>query len=120
MILPDKLLLIFNASQNMLEIGVPALRIISISFIFAGFCIVSGSVFQALGDGVKSLIVSVARQLVVLVPVAYLLSLTGELDMVWLAFPIAEVASLTVTSIFLRRILRQRVDTLELEKTPGE
>ena len=115
MILPDKLLLIFNASQNMLEIGVPALRIISISFIFAGFCIVSGSVFQALGDGVKSLIVSVARQLVVLVPVAYLLSLTGELDMVWLSFPIAEVASLTMTSIFLRRILRQRVDSLGKE-----
>lgn len=100
---PDKLLLLFNASENMLAIGVPALRIISLSFIFAGFCIVSSSVFQAFGNGVWSLFVSFARQLIVLLPVAYLLSLTGNLNMVWISFPIAELMSLTLCSFFLIR-----------------
>lgn len=112
MIMPAELLGIFNASPKMVDIGVPALRIISTSFVFAGFCISAGSVFQALGDGMKSLLVSVARQLVVLVPSAYLLSLTGNLDLVWLAFPIAEVASVTVTTIFLRKIMRTHVEPL--------
>ncbi len=70
-LIPGELLRLFDASDHMLEIGVPALRIISISFIFAGYCIILGSVFQALGDGVYSLIVSVARQLFVILPVAY-------------------------------------------------
>jgi len=111
-LLPDKLLLLFNASPDMLGIGEPALRIISLSFLFAGFSVVCGSVFQALGDGMKSLIVSVARQLVVLLPVAYLLSLTGVLNDVWFAFPIAEVASLTLSAVFLRRIYLSKVKML--------
>ena len=82
----------------------PALRIICLSFIFAGFCITIGSVFQALGNGVYSMIVSAARQLCVLLPVAYLMSLTGNLDMVWLSFPIAELMSVAMTLIFYRRI----------------
>ena len=103
-IFPASLLRLFNASDTMLSIGVPALRIISISFVFAGFCIISGSVFQALGNGVYSLVVSVARQLIVLIPAAYLLSKTGDVNMVWWAFPIAEIMSLLLTTIFLYRI----------------
>ena len=109
---PDKLLGMFNASEHMLAIGVPALRIISISFIFAGFCIVMGSVFQALGNGVYSLAVSVARQLIVLLPVAYLLSLTGNVDNVWWAFPIAELMSLSMTIFFYRRINRKIISKI--------
>ena len=103
-IIPDKLLLLFDASENLINIGVPALRIICLSFIFAGFCITIGSVFQALGNGVYSMIVSAARQLCVLLPVAYLMSLTGNLDMVWLSFPIAELMSVAMTLFFYRRI----------------
>lgn len=102
-IYPDKLLSIFNASKSMIDIGIPALRIISLSFLFAGFCIIVGSVFQALGEGVLSMIVSIARQLVVLLPVAYLLSKTGNLNMIWWAFPIAEIASVVLSVIFLKR-----------------
>jgi putative MATE family efflux protein len=105
-VMPDTMLRLFNASDDMLAIGRPALRIISLSFVFAGFCIVSGTVFQALGRSVYSLIVSVARQLVVLLPVAYLFSLTGNLEMVWWSFPIAELASLTCSALFLRHIFK--------------
>lgn len=103
-VFPAQLFSLFDASETMLSIGVPALRIISISFLFAGFCIVSGSVFQALGNGVYSMVVSIARQLVVLLPVAYLLSLTGNVNYVWWAFPIAELMSLSMTVYFLIRI----------------
>ena len=102
--IPDRLLGLFNASENMLAIGDRALRTISLSFLFAGFCIVIGSLFQALGNGVYSLCVSVARQLVVLLPAAFLLSLTGKVENVWWAFPIAEIMSLCVTLFFYRRI----------------
>ena len=110
-IFPDKLLAMFNASENMLAIGVPALRIISISFMFAGFCIVMGSVFQALGNGVYSL-VSVARQLIVLLPAAYLLSITGNVNNVWWAFPIAELMSLSMTLFFYGRINRKIISKI--------
>lgn len=106
---PDRLLSIFNASADMLSIGTVSLRIISISFLFAGFCIISLSVFQALGNAVLSLIVSVARQLIVLLPAAYLLSLTGSLDAIWWAFPIAEVASVIFSVVFLKRIYNQKI-----------
>ena len=98
--IPDKLLLLFNASEHMLEIGVPALRIICLSFSFAGVCIVLGSAFQALGNGIFSMIVSFTRQIVILLPSAYLLSLTGNVNNVWWSFNIAEVASLTATIFF--------------------
>lgn len=111
-IFPDKLLAMFNASENMLAIGVPALRIISISFMFAGFCIVMGSVFQALGNGVYSLVVSVARQLIVLLPAAYLLSLSGNVNNVWWAFPIAELMSLSMTLFFYGRINRKIISKI--------
>ena len=103
---PELLLSFFDASEEMNAIGSVALRIISISFLFAGFCIIAGSVCQAIGNPFYSLIVSVARQLVVLLPVAWLLSQTGRLELVWLAFPIAELMSLTLSTIFLRRTLK--------------
>ena len=95
---PDKLLSIFNATEDMMNLGVPALRTISLCFVFAGFCIAIGSVFQALGRGVFSMIVSVSRQLVVLIPAAYLLSLTGDVNNVWWSFPIAEIASVIAST----------------------
>ena len=103
---PELLLSFFDASEEMNAIGSVALRIISISFLFAGFCIIAGSVCQAIGNPFYSLIVSVCRQLVVLLPVAWLLSQTGRLELVWLAFPIAELMSLTLSTIFLRRTLK--------------
>ena len=98
-LIPDTMLKIFDASDSMLSIGVPALKTISLSFVFAGFSIAMGSVFQAIGKSYFSMIVSFTRQLVVLVPVAYFLSKTGVLENVWWAFPISEVFSLAVTVI---------------------
>ena len=103
---PELLLSFFDASEEMLEIGSVALRIISLSFLLAGFCIIAGSVCQAIGNPFYSLIVAVARQLVVLLPVAWLLSRSGRLERVWGAFPVAELMSLTLSAIFLRRTLR--------------
>ena len=96
----------------MLRIGVPALRIISLCFVFAGFNIICSSTFQALGNGVLSMIMSIGRQLVVLLPAAYLLSLTGNVTAVWWAFPIAEIASLAMALLFLRRIFREVITPL--------
>ena len=102
----DKLLMLFAASDHMMSMGIPALRIISIHFPIAAFCIIIGTVFQALGKAVYSLINSIMRQVVVLLPVAYLLSLTGDVNNVWWSFPIAELMSFTVTMIFLVMIYR--------------
>ena len=111
-VFPKQLLYMFNASENMLSIGISALRIISISFIFAGFCIIITSVFQAFGNGVYSMFVSIARQLLVLVPVAYLLSLTGNTNLVWFSFPIAEIVSIIVCIILYRRVYNNKIINL--------
>ncbi len=111
-VFPDKLLMIFNASEDMLAIGCKALRIISISYLFAGFCIVFGSVFQALGNGVYSLIVSVCRQLCVLLPAAYILAMAFGLDAVWWSFPIAEIMSIVLSLILMKRIYTKRIAVL--------
>lgn len=103
-IFPEALLAMFNASEVMMSIGVTALRIVSISFLFAGFCIICGMMFSALAHGTYGMIVSTARQLVVLLPVAYLLSLLGEVGYVWWSYPIAEIISFVLTIIFLIRI----------------
>ncbi len=113
MAVPDKLLSIFNASADMLAIGVPALRIICLSFLFAGYCIIIGSVFQALGNGVYSLWVSLARQLFVLLPSAYLLAIFLGLDYIWWSFPIAEIASVVLTTILFRRIYKEKISQLQ-------
>ncbi len=112
-IFPNNLLSLFNASGDMLAIGVPALRTISLSFLFAGFCIITGSVFQALGNGLLSMVVSVARQLVVLLPAAYLLSLTGSVNAVWWSYPIAEIVSLLLSGLFLKRVYDKEIRGLE-------
>lgn len=104
--IPQILLSLFNASDDMLTIGVPALRIIGIHYLIAWFCIVSGTVFQALGKAFFSMIVSIMRQLFVLIPAAYILAKLGGLHVVWWSFPIAEVISLMVFSFFLVRINR--------------
>ncbi len=111
--IPSVLLGLFNSSDEMLRLGIPALRIISIHFVLAGVGIISGSIFQALGHGMKSLIVSVARQLVVLLPSAYLLSLSGNLYNVWFAFPIAELVSFTICIIFIRQIFTKVIRPLD-------
>jgi putative MATE family efflux protein len=105
-LMPDTLLRMFNASDEMLVIGRSALRIISISFPVAGACIVMGSVFQAFSQSYYSLIVSVGRQLVVLIPVAWLLSKTGVVTNVWWAFPIAEVMSLILSISLFHRLYK--------------
>lgn len=99
-IFPTQMLLLFNASEHMLSIGVPALRTISLSFAFAGIAIIFSSTFQALGNGVLSMFISIARQLVTLLPAAYLLSLLGDVNLVWWSFPIAEIVSLTLSVVF--------------------
>lgn len=112
-LIPGVLLSFFNASEEMLEIGVTALRIIAIHFILAGFCIIAGSVCQAIGKPVDSLIVSVCRQLVVLLPAAWLLSKTGRLELVWFAFPIAECVSLILSTIFLLKTMKRAKSRLK-------
>ena len=102
--IPHVLLGFFEASEEMLAIGVPALRTISLCFVMAGFSIICGTSFQALGNAVYSMLISIARQLLVLLPAAYLLSLTGNVDYVWCSFPIAELVSLIMTVFFLIRI----------------
>ena len=104
--IPQILLGMFNASDELLTIGVPALRIIGIHYLIAWFCIVSGTVIQALGKAFFSMIVSIMRQLFVLIPAAYILAKLGGLHVVWWSFPIAEVISLMVSSFFLVRINR--------------
>ena len=114
-IAPTMLLGMFNPSENMILLGVPALRIISISFLLAGFAIISSSYFQALGHGVFSLLVSVLRQLFVLLPAAYILSKIDGLGAVWWSFPIAEIMSAGLSALFINRIYHKEIRPLELE-----
>lgn len=111
-LMPEALLSIFDASEEMVEIGVPALRIISFSFLGAGFGIVSSSVFQALGHGMLSLIVSVLRQLIVILPAAWILARIGGIHMVWWAFPIAEIFSALVCFLFVKKVYRNEIKPL--------
>ena len=103
---PSGLLGIFDASQEMLSIGCVALRIIASSFVFAGVAIICSTVFQAIGNPLHSLIMSVCRQLLVIGPVAWLLSLSGRLELVWLAFPIAEFVSVAMSIFFMKKTIR--------------
>ena len=109
---PQQLLALFNANEQMLTVGVPALRRLSLPFVFAGPCLIFGGVFQALGKSVYSMITSIARQIIVLLPAAYLLSLTGEIAAVWFAFPIAEIASLAVSIVMMVTLYRKKIKPL--------
>ncbi len=113
---PAQLLRVFNASGEMLTQGVPALRIIATHFMLAGFCIIAGSVCQAIGNPLHSLFISVCRQMLALLPAAYLLSLTRRLELVWLAFPIAELVSLILSAYYLRKTLRRMNEQLAAEE----
>ncbi len=109
----NQLLMIFDASSEMIRIGVPALRIISLSFPIAGFCIGWSSVFQALGYSIYSMITSLVRQLFVLIPCAFLIGkLTGNVTMVWWAFAVAELFSLLLTIYYYRRVNRNVIKAL--------
>ena len=114
-LIPEALLGMFSASDDMLAIGIPALRIIGIHYLIAWFCIIAGTVFQALGKAVFSMIVSIMRQLFVLVPAAYILASIGGLHAVWWSFPIAEVISLIISVLFLMSINRTVI-----QKVPEE
>ncbi|MCI8551132.1 MAG: MATE family efflux transporter [Lachnospiraceae bacterium] len=111
-VIPATLIRMFNDSPDMIAIGVPALRIISISFIFAGAGIVSSSVFQALGNGLYSLIMSVVRQIVFIVPIAYLFAVTLGLNAVWFSFPIAEISSILLAVYFLKKTYDRQLKEL--------
>ncbi len=111
-LIPDKLFLLFDASDHMLSMGIPALRIISIHFPIAGICIISSSMFQALGNAVYSMINSICRQILVLIPVAWLLAQLGNVDYVWWAFPIAEVVSLIINVFFMIRINKKVISKI--------
>lgn len=116
-LIPDKLLLMFNASENMLAIGVPALRIICLSFMFAGSCIVLSSVFQAFGHGILSMFVSLARQLIVLIPAAYILAMIGkthgnDVTYVWWSFNIAEIMSVTLSLLFFKHLYNKVISKI--------
>jgi Na+-driven multidrug efflux pump len=111
--IPELLLSLFSESEEtaktLMEVGVPALRTISFHFPVAAYCIICGAMFQALGHGVLSLINSVIRQLCVLLPAAYILSLVGGLNAIWFSFLFAEVASLIVSAIFILRVYRGQI-----------
>lgn len=111
-LIPDKLLMIFDASPKMLEYGVPALRIISINFIPAAFGIMNGTVFQATGHGIYSLICSFIRQLVGIVPFAYILAKIGGVTLSWFSFPIGEVLGLIYSFAMLNKLMKNEIDTL--------
>ena len=110
---PDVMLGLFQADEEMIAIGVPALRIISLSFIFAGYCIILGSAFQALGNGVYSLIVSVARQLICILPLAAFFASHFGLHAVWYSIPLAEITSMTLSTILFRKIYLEKLKVLD-------
>ena len=112
-VLPRQLLNIFDASETMLSIGIPALRIISLHFLLAGFNIIALSTCQALGKAVYSMITSICRQLVVLLPVAYILSRFGDVNYVWWSFPIAEIAALIITAGFLIKTYKENIKPIQ-------
>ena len=112
-IFPDTLLNFFDASEDMLKIGIPALRIISLSFAFAGICIALSSCFQALGHGFLSMFVSIVRQLVVLLPAAYILAQFGNIDTVWWSYNIAEVFSVLLSMIFFKYLYNKTIKPLD-------
>ena len=112
-IFPDTFLAMFNMSEEAINtVGVPALRTISISFIFAGFSIICSAVFQSFGYSIFSMFVSIGRQLVTLLPVAYLLALTGDINKVWLAYPIAEIVCVLLSIVFFIYIYKKKIATI--------
>ena len=105
--IPETLLSFFNASEEMLAIGVPALKTISFSYFLAPISIITITVLQALGHGIYSMFISVGRQLVVLIPVAFIIAtVVGELSLIWWAFPLAELMSISLGITFVRKVFK--------------
>jgi len=115
MAVPDKLLALFDASEDMLTIGIPALRTIAFHYLIAWYCIITGSLFQAVGKAMYSLYVSIARQLVVLLPAAYILAKIGGLSLIWWSFPIAELMSALISTICLILVLKNVINRMTFE-----
>lgn len=111
-VIPQYMFMLFDASETMLEIGITAFRVIGVHFPVAAFCIVTGTIFQALGKSTYSMVVSIMRQIVVLIPAALILASFNNVDLVWWAFPIAEVMSAAATTFYFFRIKRKIIDTL--------
>ncbi len=111
-IVPNQLLNLFGVSDEMHEIGVNVLRIISIYFIFEGFCLISQTSFQSLGRGLTSMISSLVRQIIILIPIAYILFLSGNINHVWLAYPITGVISFAFCSLLLKDVYRKNIVTV--------
>ena len=112
MAIPDVLIKIFSANDNMVEIASYAYRIIALHFLLAWICIICGSLFQAIGRAFYSMIVSIARQLVVLVPAAWILSVVGGLYVIWWCFPLAELMSLTISLIWMKHVKKTVLDVM--------
>lgn len=118
--IPETLLTMFDASETMIHIGVPALRIISLSFLFAAVGIACSSAFQALGYAVYSMVMSIVRQLVVLLPVAFLLSKLGDVRLVWYSFPIAETVAIIVCAFFMKHVYKTVIAKIGQKESAGE
>ena len=103
---PGQILKIFDATDDMLSMGIPAVRIMSTAFIFAGFSVTCSGMFQAVGKGIRSLLMSFCRQLVLILPIAYFISIVFNLSFVWYAFPIAELGSLTLAIAFFINLVK--------------
>ena len=111
-LIPEQLLALFDAEQEMIEIGVKALRTISLSFVFAGYGIILSAAFQAFGNGLYSLLTSVIRQLVVVLPVAYIFAVTMGLDAVWWSYPIAELVAVVVSTILFKHLYNKKIKNI--------
>ncbi|MCR5431115.1 MAG: MATE family efflux transporter [Lachnospiraceae bacterium] len=110
---PNVMLSFFDASDNMMRMGITAFRIICVHFPIAAYCIVTGTLFQALGKSFYSMVVSIMRQLIALIPAALLLAQFGDVDLVWWAFPIAEIMSAATTTFYFVKIYRQIISKIE-------
>lgn len=113
--MPEELMMLFSASEEMMGIGVPVLRTISFHFLMAGFSVIASSYFQAMGNGIYSMMVSICRQMIFLVPLVYILSRSGVVSYVWFAWPIAELASVACCTFFISRINRNVLQPMRKE-----
>jgi Na+-driven multidrug efflux pump len=109
---PEQLMALFNAPPEMVAMGVVALHVISLNFPFAGYAIMRGAAFQALGKSVYSMNISLVRQLFIIIPCAYIFAKIGGVDMVWWAFPVAEVAGFTMSMLYTKRIRRTIINKM--------
>ena len=111
---PKQLLCLFNASEDMLRIGIPALRIISINFIFAGFCVIASSVFQALENGMLSLVVSAVRQLIAILPLAFIFGQVFGVNAIWFAFPVSEIIAVILSAMFMKKVYNEAIKPISM------